>query len=225
MFWLLSPILYKGFFETCKNIIKPYFRDNDAIQRVKNIHNFSLSLFSGLLTYLSGVEIYNQLPDYSADTIFCTVFEETPSLMFIVYAFYFSKYWEWLDTMFLVLKNKKVSTLHYYHHSSTPVLSYINTLYISISPSYIYAVFLNCLVHTIMYWYYLFPKGFMRKYKNKITQLQIVQHIYMLFCTYYANKNCPLEKIIFFSNVICYSFYFFMFCKFYLKTYNIIRSS
>ena len=92
MIWLLSPILYKGLFETCKNVIKPCFGDNNLIDRVKNIHNFSLSLFSGLLTYLSGVEIYNQLSDYSTNTIVCTVFEETPSLMFIAYSFYFSKF-------------------------------------------------------------------------------------------------------------------------------------
>lgn len=219
MIWLLSPVLYGGFFETCKNVIKPYFRDNDLIVRLRNIHNFSLSFFSGILTYLSGIEIYNQLPDYSTKSIFCTVFEETPSLMFIVHAFYFSKYWEWLDTMFLVLKDKKVSTLHYYHHSSTPVLSYINTLYVSISPNYIYAVFLNCFVHTLMYWYYLFPKGYMRKYKNKITQIQIFQHFIMLLCIIYSKSECPTDNLVFYSNISCYSFYLFMFSKFYLKNY------
>ena len=224
MIWLVSPVLYKGFNEICKNIIKPNFKDNQLIETIKNIHNFSLSVFSGIITYLSGVEIYNQLPDYSINTIVCKEFEQTPSLMFIVYAFYLSKYWEWIDTLFLILKDKKVSTLHYYHHSSTPVLSYINTMYISISPSYIYAVFLNCLVHTIMYWYYLFPKGIMRKHKRKITQIQIFQHIYMLFCTIYIGRNCidDVQNVIYYTTISCYSFYFVMFCEFYLKSYNII---
>ena len=223
MIWLLSPFLYKGFVETCRNFVKPYFTNIDLIERVKNIHNFSLSLFSGAITYLSGIEIYNQLPDYSINTIVCTSFQETPSLMFIVYAFYLSKYWEWIDTLFLILKDKRVSTLHYYHHSSTPILSYINTMYISISPSYIYAVFLNCLVHTIMYWYYLFPRGFMRKHKRKITQLQIFQHIYMLLCTVYIGRNCfdSEKNVVYYTTIGCYSFYFIMFCKFYLKSYII----
>ena len=221
MIWLLSPILYKGFVETCENFFKPFLRNSRLVEKIKNVHNFSLSVFSGAITILSGVEIYKQLPEYSVDTIVCTYFEPTPSLLFIVYAFYLSKYWEWLDTFFLILKDKKVSTLHYYHHSSTPILSYVNTMYVTISPSYIYAVFLNCFVHTIMYWYYLYPRGFMRKHKRKITQLQIFQHIYMLFCTIYIGKNCMIEEmmITYYATIGCYSFYFLMFCKFYLKTY------
>ena len=219
--WLISPLLYRGFIGVCNEVIVPALTNNYLIEKIKKIHNFSLSIFSGAITLLSGMEIYKQLPDYSLDTIVCTVYEPTPSLLFIIYAFYISKYWEWLDTMFLILKNKKVSSLHYYHHSSTPILSYINTMYLGISPSYIYAVFLNCFVHTIMYWYYLYPYGFMRKHKRKITQLQILQHVYMLFCTVYIGQNCMIEEmsITYYTTISCYSFYFIMFYKFYITNY------
>ena len=36
---------------------------------------------------------------------------------------------------------------------------------------------LNTLIHTIMYGYFAWPQGFLRPFRKRITQMQIIQHI------------------------------------------------
>ena len=227
MIYLVSPLIYNGFYRFCNNFVKPFFENSRIqksknsevlVEKIKNTHNFSLGLFSSVLSILSFSQIYSFI-DFS-DPV-CQIYPETSIMSFIVLGFYLSKYWEWLDTAFLIIKNKKVSYLHYCHHSSTAFLSYMNTYYAGITPSYIYAVFLNTTVHFYMYFYYLSPNGILKKYKKWITVFQIFQHLYMIFSTFYIGKNC-LDRIdmnVFVSTLCCYSFYLFAFLNFYLKTY------
>lgn len=45
--------------------------------------------------------------------------------------FLWSKYWEWLDTLFLHLSGKPISQLQYTHHMSTAMLVYYKTTKVS----------------------------------------------------------------------------------------------
>jgi len=229
--WLYSgPIYYlfnKGVSYFKKNIFHKWFQKESNtysyLKILRKTNNILLALFSGYMTVFSSYEIYNQLENYSVDEIVCKEYELTENLYNIGWMFYLSKYWEWLDTFFLIMFDKKVTNLHYYHHSSTPFLSYVNTFYQGFSPSYIYAVFWNCLVHTFMYWYYAYPRGVLYKYKKIITQIQIVQHIYMILSTIYIYNYCDwiLVKytVPYYSSVVCYSYYLFKFVMFYFVTY------
>lgn len=66
--------------------------------------------------------------------------------------FIFSKYAELLDTVFLVLRKRNVSFLHWYHHCS--VLLYCWHAYVWEMPTGIYFVAMNYTVHAMMYSYY-----------------------------------------------------------------------
>ena len=96
-----------------------------------------------------------------------------------LWGFYFSKYWEWLDTAFLILSAKDVSWLQYTHHMSTAFLTYIN-----ITPFFsslaIVTVAANTFVHTFMYWYFAFSRGVLARYRMAIMFGQTLQHVMVL---------------------------------------------
>ena len=213
--WLLSPFLYIGFVK-CAKYVKIPFQN-----QLRKINNIALSLFSSGLCFLCAVEIYKQTDDFSLHSFTCKIYQETNTLYFIMYSFYLSKYWEWLDTYFIVHSNKQLTNLHYYHHMSTPVLSYINTLYNGVSPSYIYACFLNTFVHSFMYSYYAFPNSKLRKYKKLITKVQILQHVCIFSLSIYIFRNCYIKEkyLALWLNLILYLYYLVMFILFYLTSY------
>ena len=64
--------------------------------------------------------------------------------------FYYIKYVEWLDTVFLLIKKKKISTLHYYHHMIVPLLVYLNIGDKNNGAQY-YVLVSNSLAHGLMY--------------------------------------------------------------------------
>jgi hypothetical protein len=95
-------------------------------------------------------------------------------LWFWVYVFYLSKFYEFVDTLFLVLRQKPLTFLHVYHHASTVVVAYLG-LYDNASYCWI-AVFQNCFVHILMYYYYC-VRGFGINpwWKRYLTVMQMIQ--------------------------------------------------
>lgn len=71
---------------------------------------------------------------------------------FWVFLFIYSKYFELIDTVFLVARKRKVGFLHWYHHCS--VLLYCWNAYVWEMPTGIYFVVMNYSVHAVMYFYY-----------------------------------------------------------------------
>ena len=136
---------------------------------------------------------------------------------FSVYTFLYSKYIEWFDTLFLVLSNRKISWLQYTHHMSTAILVYLN-IYPFISPFISVFIILNCFVHILMYWYFAYPKGYLRKWRSYITKLQIIQHILCLITIISVNfiSNCSQNIYGLILGFFLYSVYLIFFLHFYL---------
>lgn len=97
--------------------------------------------------------------------------------------YYFSKFTEFLDTLFFVLRKKysQVSTLHVIHHGCMPFSVWMGLKFAPGGHSTFFAL-LNTFVHIIMYFYYMVsamgPQY--QKYiwwKKYLTTLQIVQFI------------------------------------------------
>jgi hypothetical protein len=85
----------------------------------------------------------------------------------IAYYFYLSKYVEFADTVFLLVTNKEVITLHYFHHlfaafgmsfdlytSMFCLLLDMWILHVAQHDSIWIFVFFNSAIHTFMYFYY-----------------------------------------------------------------------
>lgn len=141
----------------------------------------------------------------------------------LAWHFYASKYVEFADTYFLILCDRPVSWLQYFHHIGAPLLLglWVNN---HVEGIWIFVCF-NGFVHTIMYTYYAccimkwpFP------WKQMITSLQLLQFVSGLsLVSAYAFVDGFMEREV---NVFgMYFAYFYvgmlivMFGNFYYQTY------
>ncbi|ORX87731.1 GNS1/SUR4 membrane protein [Basidiobolus meristosporus CBS 931.73] len=151
------------------------------------VHNIFLTLVSlGLLVLI----LENIIPIYARGGLLYAICDRnawTQRLELLYYLNYLVKYYELIDTLFLVLKKKKLEFLHYYHHSLTMVLCY-SQLMGNTSVSWV-PITLNLIVHVLMYYYYYrATSGARIWWKKYLTTLQITQFVldlgFVYFCTY-----------------------------------------
>jgi len=141
--------------------------------------------------------------------------------------FIFSKYFELVDTVFLVLRKKQVPFLHWYHHCS--VLLYCWHAYVVEMPTGIYFAAMNYTVHAIMYFYYflaaVLPKP--PKWARLVTVVQITQMVVGIVITlthldkltYRKVPNCD-GHIPNLAGCLCmYASYFILFAQFFAGRY------
>lgn len=92
------------------------------------LHNIALSLGSGILLALMLEEI---LPIWYHNGFYAAICAEsswTTRMEFFYIINYMFKFWELIDTIFLVLKKKPLAFLHVYHHSATALLCFSQLL-------------------------------------------------------------------------------------------------
>ncbi|KAF9919668.1 hypothetical protein FBU30_010677 [Linnemannia zychae] len=198
------------------------------------LHNFLLTIASGALLALF---IESLTPIFARHGLFYAICSEgawTQRLELLYYLNYLVKYWELIDTVFLVLKKKPLEFLHYYHHSMTMILCYIQ-LGGHTSVSWV-PITLNLIVHVFMYYYYMRSAAGVRIWwKQYLTTLQIIQFIldlgFIYFCSYTyfaftylpflpnAGKCAGTEGAALFGCGLLTS-YLLLFINFYRQTYD-----
>ncbi|KAK4515996.1 Pre-mRNA-splicing helicase BRR2 [Mucor velutinosus] len=157
------------------------------LQKLFQLHNLLLTVVSAALLMLVVEQIFPQLYHHGLLYAICSPRNWTQKLELLYYLNYLVKYWELIDTVFLVLKKKKLEFLHYYHHSLTMVLCYTQ-LNGQTTVSWV-PITLNLMVHVLMYYYYFrTAAGAKIWWKKYLTTLQIIQFVIDLgivyFCTY-----------------------------------------
>ncbi|CAO3699444.1 hypothetical protein G6F70_000043 [Rhizopus microsporus] len=149
------------------------------------VHNVLLTLVSGILLVLMVEKILPIIYHKGFLAAVCDQSSWTQPLELLYYLNYLVKYWELIDTVFLVLKKKKLEFLHYYHHSLTMVLCYTQ-LNGKTSVSWV-PIVLNLTVHVFMYYYYFrTAAGAKIWWKRYLTTMQITQFIIDLFVVYFC---------------------------------------
>ena len=161
-------------------------------------HNVFLSLLSGIMFFSLAWSYFNN--SESGFELFCRPQDWSfpSSIQFWVYIFYLSKFYEYLDTLILVLKKRDVSFLQFYHHTIVPWIVW--TFVRSNCALTVQGVLWNSGVHTIMYYYYALGSLGYRDiwWKKYLTLIQILQFvsslllgsIFSFFVYLYGQDNC-----------------------------------
>ncbi|CAG8974366.1 hypothetical protein HYALB_00011298 [Hymenoscyphus albidus] len=106
-------------------------------------------------------------------------------LAFYGWFFYLSKFYEVLDTVIILAKGKRSSTLQTYHHAGAMMCMWAGIRYMS-PPIWMF-VFVNSGIHALMYTYYTvtaFSVPIPQALKRSLTTMQIVQ--FLVGATYAA---------------------------------------
>lgn len=204
------------FFVSCLSWIQP--RPHSSIVKwFRTLYNMAMSLFSTWM--LVGIVQANLHADKlsSLDAIICKPYPGSEAES-IVHWFLISKYFEWFDTLFLRLGGRPISWLQYTHHATTGILAYLNSRHY-VNPYFFPFMASNCLVHTLMYWYFAFPKGFLRPWRRSITRLQIAQHVMCVATLLYSYQaeSCHQDPAGHLAAIVCYTMYLGFFTAFYIK--------
>ncbi|KAI5280529.1 hypothetical protein KEM54_003657 [Ascosphaera aggregata] len=99
-------------------------------------------------------------------------------LAYFGWLFYVSKFYEVIDTLIILAKGKKSSTLQTYHHAGAMLCMWAGIRY-SAGPIWIFPTF-NSLIHALMYTYYTltaFHVPVPIAVKRSLTTMQIIQFI------------------------------------------------
>jgi len=183
-----------------------------------------MSVEAGLLVYRYG---HSAIPDTGSS--------KHQPVSFLMWLFYMSKAWDFMDTVFFVIERRwrQLSFLHVYHHAGTFLLYWFNANVICngdvMSINYL-TLCLNGFIHTVMYTYYFVSmhtkdpvtgKSLDIWWKSSLTSLQILQFMTMMclsaYFLYHSNDTGSFRiAALFFLYILTL---FVQFAHFYVKTY------
>jgi len=153
-------------------------------------------------------------------------YQQSGDLYFWYYIFFLSKFYEFIDTYILILRQKPVTFLHSFHHFITAFLCWAG-LSSELAVQWIIIV-INGSVHVLMYYYYLAQTlGSDVWWKKHLTTAQITQFVIDLLFTsswYYfnsvSNQKCSGSlTAIYFTHFVLGSF-LILFINFFVQTYK-----
>jgi len=205
-------------------------RTSPSLKWTLVLHNLFLCVASGFLAVLMFCKIlaFHQSENLPWFEVLCGLtFGQQRGLMTLLHYWnHLLKYYELVDTLFLVLKKKPINFLHAYHHPATLVLTWTQ-ITDAIGIQWM-VIWLNLCVHTVMYFYYgLAAMNIQMPFKQLVTVFQIVQFLLDLLACYigYANVllgyyRCVGTSRAGFVGCFILTSYLYLFLDFYNDTYH-----
>eukprot|EP00824_Muranothrix_gubernata_P016537 TRINITY_DN34149_c0_g1_i1.p1 TRINITY_DN34149_c0_g1~~TRINITY_DN34149_c0_g1_i1.p1 ORF type:complete len:259 (+),score=37.37 TRINITY_DN34149_c0_g1_i1:85-777(+) len=118
------------------------------------LHNWVLCALSLVMSLGFAFAFVRMVSLHGLFATYCGTYDDVEDATIVQWAhvFYLSKYWELLDTVFLVLRKKPLTFLHVYHHAVVLIVCWL-ACHDMIIMGWVTA-FNNANVHIFMYWYY-----------------------------------------------------------------------
>jgi len=208
---LLGSVCYIFFPKWILQYISPTLVKNYAI-----IHNACLQLFS---VYVASSLLY-ALYKYGIVTERNYYFQHN-HIDSVIFYFYLSKYYEYVDTFLLYAKNKQPIFLQKFHHLGAVIVWHLG--YVNKCEGMLFVCLWNSTVHSLMYLYYFLTllKIDVHKYRIYITSLQIGQLLsgsIMLPYFFYTIETSRNKTVIMIFDVyiVCL---LYLFSEFMVKNY------
>lgn len=192
--------------------------------------NTSLAVFSilGAIRMYQDFKRYHSMGGFYKSLCF-TIEDEIPGIW--TFAFCLSKIAEFGDTILLVLRKRPVIFLHWYHHVTVLMFTWVACSEASsVGRTF---MLMNFVVHSIMYTYYALQSIGIRSPKLisiSITTLQILQMLGGISAILYARKQlqdkreCFPGKLTVPFGLVIYGSYLVLFCNFFIQTYLMGKS-
>ncbi|KAM9960160.1 hypothetical protein ACTFIW_009285 [Dictyostelium discoideum] len=184
------------------------------------IHNAVCTLLSLYMT----IEIAHQAisNDYSPICNPVDYSEKGIGMAKVLWLFYFSKFVEFMDTFFMVLRKKdnQITCKHVWHHSTMPILWWLDLSYVGGGDSFLSAM-VNSIIHTIMYSYYTLALfGINVWWKKYLTQIQLIQFAVNLSASAYSiYYDCNFIKFMHWCMIVYMLGFLVLFGAFYKNSY------
>jgi hypothetical protein len=200
---------------------KEAYKPPSWLESFRLLHNVALALVSFWMFVVMTSSIYSDGRLSSWHSMACQMTPMKGAYGFVNAVYLVSKWWEWVDTYLLVLSQKPVITLHWFHHMTTFTMAALTHNF----PVGGFAL-INCLVHTVMYMHYAKPVRWARPF---ITGGQLLQFVIVLSIHTYGFFNpatCYDMKPVLWEWIFCQAVvlgFFIMFCFFFMEQYVAVR--
>jgi hypothetical protein len=149
----------------------------------------------------------------------------TNELRYFVYIHYLSKYLDYIDTVFIILRGKEkqqLSYLHVYHHSTIGIIWGFLLYRGHGNGTAAFGCFVNSTIHLVMYSHYLYTSlGYHNPFKKYITRAQLLQfaacllHSLVVICLEdIVPRRYALLELVYQTTMLV------LFSKFYIRSYS-----
>jgi len=185
---------------------------------------YPMLLYNNAQILLNVYMVYGLSAVVSYPNIYGLNIPYTANLRYFVYIHYLSKYFDYFDTLFIILRGKEtqqLSFLHVYHHSTIGVIWGFLLYRGHGNGTASFGCFINSIIHLIMYSHYLCTSlGYNNPFKKYITRTQLLQ---FAVCLVHSLAVIGVEEIVPKKYAVIELIYqttmLILFSNFYVKSY------
>eukprot|EP01083_Nonionella_stella_P184761 671943_1 len=232
LLYLLTVVYFQPAKSTTKSKSKaPKKKTVTKLKLFMFVHNMLLCVFSAMCCYNTAPIVAKVFMNGGFDGALCdksleNLYSKGVNGVFgyWCYLFYWSKYYEFIDTFIVIARGRRPIFLQTFHHCGA-VFGMWAVLVTSCTGGYLFVCFNSC-IHTAMYFYYAMSSINIRvPGKFILTRAQMIQFVIgnsiaLVQLLVYGDCVRKEDKAVIWYHILYTSFLFTLFSAFYQKTYK-----